>query len=82
MQNIPEGRTAQHRLENPKWHKSDWNTFLHTRDAYNRARQAHYPNDLLFSVLMHDAGKLWAGDGHGPYGASIVSQMFPDATKE
>lgn len=55
---------------------------MHTRDAYNRARQAHYPNDLLFSVLMHDAGKLWAGDGHGPYGASIVSQMFPDATKE
>ena len=31
---------------------------------------------------MHDAGKLWAGDGHGPYGASIVKQMFPDATDE
>nr|DAJ58906.1 MAG TPA: activating signal cointegrator [Caudoviricetes sp.]DAN16628.1 MAG TPA: activating signal cointegrator [Bacteriophage sp.]DAN23239.1 MAG TPA_asm: activating signal cointegrator [Bacteriophage sp.] len=31
---------------------------------------------------MHDAGKLWAGDGHGPYGASIVKQIFPDATDE
>lgn len=33
-------------------------------------------------TLMHDAGKLWAGDGHGPYGASIVKQIFPDATNE
>jgi hypothetical protein len=44
--------------------------------------QAGYPNEALFPTLMHDAGKLWAGDGHGPYGASIVKQMFPDATDE
>ena len=31
---------------------------------------------------MHDAGKLWAGEGHGPYGASIIQQIFPKATKE
>lgn len=82
LSNIPGGRIARHRLENPDWHKTDWNTFLHSRDAYQRALQAGYPNEALFPTLMHDAGKLWAGDGHGPYGASIVKQMFPDATDE
>ena len=82
LSNVPGGRLARHRLENPDWHKTDWNTFLHSRDAYQRALQAGYPNEALFPTLMHDAGKLWAGDGHGPYGASIVKQMFPDATNE
>lgn len=82
LSNIPGGRIARHRLENPDWHKTDWNTFLHSRDAYQRALQAGYPNETLFPTLMHDAGKLWAGDGHGPYGASIVKQIFPDATDE
>ena len=82
LSNVPGGRLARHRLENPDWHKTDWNTFLHSRDAYQRALQAGYPNEALFSTLMHDAGKLWAGDGHGPYGASIVKQIFPDATDE
>lgn len=82
LSNIPGGRIARHRLENPDWHKTDWNTFLHSRDAYQRALQAEYPNEALFPTLMHDAGKLWAGDGHGPYGASIVKQIFPDATDE
>lgn len=82
LSNIPGGRLARHRLENPDWHKTDWNTFLHSRDAYQRALQAGYPNEALFPTLMHDAGKLWAGDGHGPYGASIVKQIFPDATDE
>lgn len=82
LSNVPGGRLARHRLENQDWHKTDWNTFLHSRDAYQRALQAGYPNEALFPTLMHDAGKLWAGDGHGPYGASIVKQMFPDATDE
>ena len=82
LYNVPGGRLARHRLENPDWHKTDWNTFLHSRDAYQRALQAGYPNEALFPTLMHDAGKLWAGDGHGPYGASIVKQIFPDATDE
>lgn len=82
LSNVPGGRIARHRLENPDWHKTDWNTFLHSRDAYQRALQAGYPNEALFPTLMHDAGKLWAGDGHGPYGASIIKQMFPDATDE
>ena len=82
LSNIPGGRLARHRLENPDWHKTDWNTFLHSKDAYQRALQAGYPNEALFPTLMHDAGKLWAGDGHGPYGASIVKQIFPDATDE
>lgn len=82
LSNIPGGRLARHRLENPDWHKTDWNTFLHSRDAYQRALQAGYQNEALFPTLMHDAGKLWAGDGHGPYGASIIKQMFPDATDE
>lgn len=82
LSNVPGGRLARHRLENPDWHKTDWNTFLHSRDAYQRALQAGYPNEALFPTLMHDAGKLWAGDGHGPYGASIIKQMFPDATDE
>lgn len=82
LSSVPGGRLARHRLENPDWHKTDWNTFLHSRDAYQRALQAGYPNEALFPTLMHDAGKLWAGDGHGPYGASIVKQIFPDATNE
>ena len=82
LSNIPGGRLARHRLENPDWHKTDWNTFMHSRDAYKRALQAGYPSEMLFPTLMHDAGKLWAGDGHGPYGASIVKQIFPDATDE
>lgn len=82
LSNVPGGRLARHRLENPDWHKTDWNTFLHSRDAYQRALQSGYPNEVLFPTLMHDAGKLWAGDGHGPYGASIVKQIFPDATDE
>lgn len=82
LSNIPGGRLARHRLENQDWHKTDWNTFLHSRDAYQRALQAGYPNEALFPTLMHDAGKLWVGDGHGPYGASIVKQIFPDATDE
>lgn len=82
LSHIPGGRLARHRLENPDWHKTDWNTFLHSRDAYQRALQAGYPNEALFPTLMHDAGKLWTGDGHGPYGASIVKQIFPDATDE
>lgn len=82
LKNIPNGYTPQHRLENTKWHKTDWNTFLHSRDAYRRALQFDYPNEALFPTLMHDAGKLWTGDGHGPYGASIIRQMFPDATDE
>lgn len=82
LSKVPGGRLARHRIENPDWHKTDWNTFLHSRDAYQRALQAGYPNEALFPTLMHDAGKLWAGDGHGPYGASIVKQMFPDATNE
>ena len=82
LSNVPGGRLARYRLENPDWHKTDWNTFLHSRDAYQRALQAGYPNEALFPTLMHDAGKLWAGDGHGPYGASIVKQIFPDAKDE
>ena len=82
LSNVPGGRLARHRLENPDWHKTDWNTFLHSRDAYQRALHAGYPNEALFPTLMHDAGKLWAGDGHSPYGASIVKQIFPDATDE
>jgi len=34
LSNVPGGRLARHRLENPDWHKTDWNTFLHSRDAY------------------------------------------------
>lgn len=82
LKNIPNGYTPQHRLENTKWHKTDWNTFLHSRDAYRRALEFGYPDEALFPTLMHDAGKLWTGDGHGPYGASVIKQMFPDATDE
>ena len=82
LKNIPGGTIARHRLENKQWHPTDWNTFLHTRDVYKRALQYNYPKEALFPTLMHDAGKLWAGDGHGPYGASIIQQIFPKASKE
>lgn len=78
---VPNGTIARHRLENKTWHPTDWNTFLHTRDVYKRALQYGYPDESLFSALMHDAGKLWAGDGHGPYGASIIRQIFPKVSK-
>ena len=81
LQNIPGGTIARHRLENQKWHPTDWNTFLHTRDVYKRALQYGYPEEALFPALMHDFGKMWAGDGHGPYGASIVHQIFPKASE-
>ena len=82
LQNIPGGTIARHRLENPKWHPTDWNTFLHTRDVYKRALENNYPQEALFPTLMHDFGKMWAGDGHGPFGASIIQQMFPKASKQ
>ena len=82
LKHIPGGTIARHRLENKKWHPTDWNTFLHTRDVYKRALQYNYPKEALFPTLMHDAGKLWSGDGHGPYGASIIQQIFPKASKE
>lgn len=82
LQNIPGGTIARHRLENAKWHPTDWNTFLHTRDAYKRALDNNYPQEALFPTLMHDFGKMWSGDGHGPYGASIVQQIFPKASNE
>lgn len=82
LRNIPGGTIARHRLENQKWHPTDWNTFLHTRDVYKRALQYGYPEEALFPALMHDFGKMWAGDGHGPYGASIIQQIFPKASKE
>lgn len=82
LKHIPGGTIARHRLENKKWHLTDWNTFLHTRDVYKRALQYNYPKEALFPSLMHDAGKLWVGEGHGPYGASIIQQIFPEASKE
>ena len=82
LKNIPGGTIARHRLENKQWHPTDWNTFLHTRDVYKRALQYNYPKEALFPTLMHDAGKLWVGEGHGPYGASIIQQIFPKASKE
>lgn len=82
LKNIPNGTIARHRLENQKWHPTDWNTFLHTRDMYKRALQYGYSGEALFPALMHDAGKLWTGNGHGPYGASIVRQIFPRTSKD
>lgn len=82
LKNIPNGTIARHRLENQKWHPTDWNTFLHTRDVYKRALQYGYSGEALFPALMHDAGKLWTGNGHGPYGASIVRQIFPRTSKD
>ena len=82
LTNIPGGTIARHRLENAKWHPTDWNTFLHTRDVYKRALENNYPKEALFPTLMHDFGKMWSGDGHGPYGASIVRQIFPKASNE
>lgn len=82
LKNIPNGTIARHRLENAKWHPTDWNTFLHTRDVYKRALDNNYPQEALFPALMHDFGKMWSGDGHGPYGASIVRQIFPKASNE
>ena len=82
LANIPGGIIARHRLENAKWHPTDWNTFLHTRDVYKRALENNYPKEALFPTLMHDFGKMWVGDGHGPYGASIIRQIFPKASNE
>lgn len=76
------GFTATHRIENATWHPTDWNTYLHTKDAVNRAIQAGYSPYEITAVLGHDAGKLVAGEGHGPIGANILKQVFPDMTSE
>lgn len=82
LQHIPGGTTAQHVLENQTHSKTGWNTALRTRDAYRRALGANYPLEYLFATLMYNAGKLWADDGYGPFGASIVKQVFPEATRD
>lgn len=82
LEYIPGGTIARHILENKTWHPTDWNVFLHTRDAYKRALDNNYPQEALFPTLMHDFGKMWSDDGHGPYGASIIRQIFPEASNE
>ena len=77
----------ENRLENPAWHVTDPNTFLHTKEAaqyaYNMpAIEGVSKKDLMAAVLGHDVGKMFAGEGHGPIGADLLAQIFPDLTPE
>lgn len=79
------GIRLQDRLENPEWHKTDPNTFLHTKEVAQRAWQMPTPagytkQDQMFAALGHDFGKMFAGEGHGEIGADYLRQVFPDMT--
>ena len=78
---------AQLRLENPEWHFNDPNTWEHSKLVTKRAYAVTQPKgyskqEAVAASLLHDAGKLLSGDGHGPIGASLVSQVFPDASND
>ena len=78
---------AQLRLENPAWHFNDPTTWDHSKLVTKRAFAVTQPSgyskqDAVSASLLHDAGKLLSGDGHGPIGASLVSQVFPDASED
>ena len=88
LDRLPGGTSSIHRAENPQYHILDRNTFQHTKKAY---MDFLYDNasdygtaldkntiDTAAGVLLHDAGKLYAGDGHGEFGASLAKQVFPD----
>ena len=77
----------EERLENPEWHPTDVNTFLHTKNVATSAWKYPPPEgmtkqDQMVAALGHDFGKMVAGDGHGEIGAALIKQIFPDATPE
>ena len=77
----------EERLENPEWHTLDPNTYLHTKNVAQTAYQLPTPpgftkQDQMIAALGHDFGKIVSGDGHGEIGASLIKQIFPDATPE
>lgn len=88
LDRLPGGTSSIHRAENPQYHILDRNTFQHTKKAYmdflydNAVDDGKFPDkntmDIAAGVLLHDAGKLYAGDGHGEFGASLAKQVFPD----
>lgn len=80
------GFRMENRAENPLWHETDPNTFLHTKEAAQYAWNMPLPEgvsrrDLMLSTLGHDFGKMFTGDGHGQVGANYLSQIFPDLTR-
>lgn len=81
------GLRMENRNENSRWHKTDPNTFLHTKEAAQFAWKMPLPpgvsrQDLMVSALGHDFGKMFAGEGHGPIGADYLRQVFYDLTPE
>ena len=85
--NIPGAYRMETRLENPEWHPLDPTTWDHTRRVAQSAWTIPTPKgftkqDQMVSALGHDFGKIVAGEGHGPIGADLISQIFPDATVE
>lgn len=69
------------RLENPKWHVNDPNTFQHTKNVAQSAWNIEPPvgitkQDQMISALGHDLGKIVSGDGHAGIGAAIAEQAF------
>lgn len=79
-------KQIQFRTENPEWHKTDPNTWLHTRQVAQAAWEQPVPEgftkqDQMFTALGHDLGKMLAGDGHEVTSAELIRQIFPDATQ-
>lgn len=79
-------KQIQFRTENPEWHKTDPNTWLHTRQVAQTAWEQPVPEgftkqDQMFTALGHDLGKMLAGDGHEVTSAELIRQIFPDATQ-
>lgn len=71
----------EHRLENPKWHREDPNTYEHTKRVAQSAWKLPTPDgytkqDQMIAALGHDFGKIVSGDGHAQIGADLAEQVF------
>lgn len=81
------GKKMQNRAENPVWHKTDPNTWLHTKQVAQNAWQIPVPEgytkqDQMVAALGHDFGKMLSGDGHAEVSYNLIKQIFPDASPQ
>ena len=81
------GKKMQNRAENPKYHKDDPNTWLHTKKVAKNAWNIPVPDgytkqDQMIAALGHDFGKILSGDGHAEVSYNLIKQIFPDATEK
>lgn len=81
------GKKMQNRAENPKYHKDDPNTWLHTKKVAKNAWNIPVPSgytkqDQMIAALGHDFGKILSRDGHAEVSYNLIKQIFPDAAEK